>query len=267
MRYDHKRMICVVLSALLLLSILPVSTAMGAGYGWGYKKNNDHTIPDVGKYKAMLDEYGAYYADHSGDKVIYLTFDNGYEEGYTGDVLDVLKEANVPAAFFVTGHYVESEPKLVKRMSDEGHIIGNHSFHHPDFTIMSKASIQEELESLESAVAEVSGQKSMKYLRPPRGTFSKDTLKWAHELGYVHVFWSLAFKDWNTDQQKGWEYAYNQVMDQVHPGAIMLLHAVSSDNAEALAKLIQDLKKDGYTFKSLDELLIKDLLPVGFYEL
>ncbi|WP_217589812.1 delta-lactam-biosynthetic de-N-acetylase [Lentibacillus saliphilus] len=256
------KLFATVISAALIFMMLPHSVS--ASYGWGYKKNTDHTIPDVGKYKQMLEQYGAYYADHSGDKHIYLTFDNGYEAGYTEDVLNVLKEENVPATFFVTGHYVKSEPDMIKRMVEEGHIVGNHSYHHPDFTVISKQSMKEELETLEAAVANVSDQKSMTYLRPPRGTFSEKTLSWAAELGYTHVFWSLAFIDWNTDKQKGWEYAYEQVIDQIHPGAIMLLHAVSSDNAEALSQIIQDLKAEGYTFKSLDDLVLKDMLPPVF---
>src|SRR5699024_1616629 len=191
-----------------------------SGYGWGYKKNKDQKIPDVGKYKEILDKYGAFYADFSGDKNIYLTFDNGYEQGHTEKVLDILKEENVPATFFVTGQYVKSEPDLVKRMADENHIIGNHSYHHPDFTTISKASIKKELDTLEKAVAEVSSQKQMQYMRPPKGMFSEKTLKWSKELGYTHIFWSIAFIDWETDNQKGWKYSYDQIMEQIHPGAI-----------------------------------------------
>ncbi|WP_174616515.1 delta-lactam-biosynthetic de-N-acetylase [Virgibacillus ihumii] len=232
-----------------------------SGFGWGYKKNNENKIPEIGKYKDLLDKYGAYFADNSGEKVIYLTFDNGYEEGYTDNILDVLKKENVPATFFVTGHYVESKPKLVKRIVDEGHIVGNHSYHHPDFTTVTKKSMRKELESLEDAVAEVSDQEEMKYLRPPRGMFNEDTLEWANELGYIHIFWSLAFKDWETDHQQGWKYAYKNIMEQIHPGAIVLLHTVSSDNAKALDKVITSLKEKGYKFKSLDYLVMKDMLP------
>ncbi|ASK61067.1 delta-lactam-biosynthetic de-N-acetylase [Virgibacillus phasianinus] len=249
---------------LICLTIFPNPSA-ASGYGWGFKKSTNHEIPDIGKYKQMLDKYGAYYVDDSGDKVVYLTFDNGYEQGYTGKILDTLKKENVPATFFVTGHYVESKPELIKRMVSEGHIIGNHSYHHPDLTIVSKQKMKKELETLEDAVAEITDQEQMKYLRPPRGIFSEQTLKWANELGYIHIFWSLAFSDWNTDKQKGGDYAYEQVMKQIHPGAIILLHTVSSDNAEALPRIITDLKKKGYTFKSLDDLIIKDMLPKFVY--
>jgi peptidoglycan-N-acetylmuramic acid deacetylase len=253
------------LAAFIILSLNPMETETAGGYGWGYKKNSNHEIPDIGAYKEKLEKYGAYYADESGEKNIYLTFDNGYEEGYTDDILDVLKKEEVPATFFVTGHYVESEPDLVKRMVDEGHIVGNHSYHHPDFSVITKEAIKQELEALEDAVAEVSDQDDLKYLRPPRGMFNEETLQWANELGYIHIFWSLAFIDWETEKQKGWEYAFDQIMAQIHPGAIVLLHTVSSDNAEALEHLITELKKEEYTFKSLDDLVLKDQLPEGIY--
>lgn len=254
--------------AVLVCFGLFTQTVDAYSYGWGYKKNTDQKIPDIGKYKEMLDKYGAYYADFdANNKEIYLTFDNGYEEGYTGGILDVLKKHKVPATFFVTGHYVEEEPDLVKRMANEGHIIGNHSYHHPDFTIINKAAVQEELESLEEAVAEITDQKEMQYLRPPRGLFNEETLTWSNDLGYTHVFWSLAFSDWKTDAQKGWRYAYDEIMEQIHPGAIILLHTVSKDNAEALDQVIKDLKTDGYIFKSLDDLVIKNIIPEEIFGL
>ncbi|MEI3613943.1 delta-lactam-biosynthetic de-N-acetylase [Pseudogracilibacillus sp. SO30301A] len=246
---------------LMLFFIMPNTVH---GYGWGYKKNYDNKLPELGKFGEILKGHDAIYADlTTGDKEIYFTFDNGYEQGYTEEVLEVLKKHQVPATFFVTGHYVKTEPDLVKRMVDEGHIIGNHSYNHPDFTTMTKEQIKEELDKLEKAVANVSGQKQTMYLRPPRGTFNENTLKWATEFGYVHVFWSLAFKDWETNNQKGWKYSYDQIMTQIHPGAILLLHTVSEDNAKALDKVITQLKKDGYTCKSLDDLMKKQLVPEG----
>lgn len=241
------------------LFMLQPSTVVDA-YGWGYKKNANNDIPDVGKYEAMLASHLAFYADKQTDKNIYLTFDNGYEAGYTESVLDILQQEKVPATFFVTGHYVEEEPDLVKRMEQDGHIIGNHSYYHPDFTTMTKEAIDEELQMVEDAVANITKQKEMKYVRPPRGTFNEETLQWTKELGYVSVFWSLAFIDWETNKQKGSKYAYDQIMDQVHPGAIILLHTVSEDNAQALEKVIQQLKEEGYQFKSLDDLLWKNLM-------
>lgn len=265
-----KKILCFLLS-IVLLTLIPAVGSSAAessqSYGWGYKKGTNHEPPEVGKYEQLLDKYGSYYRDTSGDKVVYLTFDNGYEQGYTEKILDVLKRKKVPAAFFVTGHYVQSAPELVKRMVQEGHIVGNHSYHHPDFTKLSKQKMKKELDTLEKAVADITKQDKMKYMRPPKGTFSERTLAWARDMGYIHMFWSLAFVDWNTNKQKGWEQAYRQVVDQVHPGAVILLHTVSKDNAEALEYLIDDLRKQGYTFKSLDHLVMKDLLPASIYGL
>lgn len=237
-----------------------------SGYGWGYGKNDNHEPPHVGKYGDIIKQHQAYYVDPTGDKNIYLTFDNGYEQGYTGRVLDVLQKHRVPAIFFVTGHYVRTAPDLIKRMVEDGHIIGNHSETHPDFTTVSKEVMKRELDLVEAAVAQITSQQRMMYLRPPRGTFNEETLTWADELGYVHVFWSLAFKDWDVDAQKGWQYAYDEMMAHIHPGAIVLLHSVSSDNAEALDKVITDLKQEGYIFRSLDDLILKNELqdPLNF---
>ena len=190
-------------------------------------------------------------------KVVYLTFDNGYENGYTEGILDVLKKEQVPATFFVTGHYLESVPDLVKRMVQEGHIVGNHSWSHPDFSQMSDERIKDELDKVKVKTAELTGQKEMVFLRPPRGIFSERTLKVSRDAGYLHVFWSLAFVDWKVDQQRGWEYSYNEMLKQIHPGAVILLHTVSKDNADALEKAIVDIKKKGYVFKSLNDYLLR----------
>lgn len=250
--------------SLLVLLIFSLSALEVSAYGWGYKRNKDHKVPEIGIYRDILSNYDAYYADLSGEKLLYLTFDNGYEQGFTAGILDVLKEEEVPATFFVTGHYVSSEPELIKRMVAEGHIVGNHSQSHPDFTKLSKDEIKTELDLVEKAVAELTDQEEMIFLRPPRGTFNEKTLQWAEELGYVHVFWSLAFNDWKVDQQKGWKYAYEQIMSQIHPGAIILLHTVSEDNAKALQRVIQDLKEEEYEFKSLMDLHLQEKILPGF---
>lgn len=235
--------------------------------GWGFNKKNDGSVPDVGRYGPLIEKYDGFYVDPSGDKVVYLTFDNGYEQGYTGKVLDILKEKEVPATFFVTGHYIESAPDLLKRMAKEGHLIGNHSWSHPDFTQVSKAKMEKELERVNAAVKELTDQDVMTFMRPPRGTFNEQTLEWAKEFGYTHAFWSLAFVDWETNKQRGWEYAYESVIDQIHPGAVILLHTVSQDNAEALSQLIDELNKRGYRFGSLNDLMIKQMVPAPVWGL
>ncbi len=247
----------VLLAAFLM--IFPLVTKAESGNSpvhWGFNKGSNEDQADAGKpLDEMLNRLGAYYKGDPMKKDIYLTFDNGYENGYTGKILDVLKKEKVPAAFFITGHYLESAPDLVKRMASEGHIIGNHSWHHPDMTTISDEKIIKELETVREGTEKLTGIKHMSYLRPPRGIFSERTIQVANKQGYVHIFWSLAFKDWNVDQQKGWKYSYDNIMKQIHPGAILLLHTVSKDNADALEKAIQDLKARGYTFKSLDDFM------------
>lgn len=222
---------------------------------WGFKKNYHETQPTIEKNVTdLLSKYNSFHVGNSSKKEVYLTFDNGYENGYTSKILDVLKNKKVPAAFFVTGHYLDSAADLVKRMVNEGHIIGNHSWSHPDFTQISDTHLKGELEKVRLKTKELTGQKEMHYLRPPQGVFNERTLFVSKQLGYRNVFWSVAFVDWNVKSQKGWKYAYDHVIKQIHPGAVILLHAVSKDNAEALDKIIDDLRKQGYTFKSLDAL-------------
>ncbi|MCH1624230.1 delta-lactam-biosynthetic de-N-acetylase [Fredinandcohnia quinoae] len=225
---------------------------------WGFKKSKNHEPASAGEeYDELLAKYGSFYIGDTSKKDIYLTFDNGYENGYTEKVLDVLKKKKVPATFFVTGHYLKDQSDLVKRMAKEGHIVGNHSWYHPDLTRVSDERLAKELNSVREETERLTGQKNVTYLRAPRGIFSERTLALSQNLGYTNVFWSLAFVDWHINNQRGWQYAYNNIMRQIHPGAILLLHTVSRDNAEALEKAIDDLEAEGYTFRSLDHLLAK----------
>lgn len=248
---------------LFLLLMIFVGNVSAEGFSnnpihWGFKKAENEQPPEAGRaWDELLQKHGAVYKGDPGKKDIYLTFDNGYENGYTAKILDVLKKEKVSATFFVTGHYLNTQPKLVKRMVKEGHIVGNHSWSHPDLTRVSDEKLAEELEKVKKKTEEITGVKTMKYLRPPRGIFSERTIDLANKQGYTHVLWSLAFIDWKTDQQKGAQYAYDNIMRQIHPGAILLLHTVSKDNAEALESAVKDLKKKGYTFKSLDDFPMK----------
>nr|WP_243647103.1 delta-lactam-biosynthetic de-N-acetylase [Scopulibacillus darangshiensis] len=243
-----------------------INPAFVQGKDWYFKPSKDNkpatTEPE---YEALLNKYNGIYIGNTSKKIIYLTFDNGYEAGYTDDILDTLKAEHVPAAFFITGHYIKDQPELVKRMVEEGHIVGNHSWGHPDLSKISNAKYKTELEKLKMAYTELTGKTQMKYLRPPRGTFSKQSLKMADKLGYTSVFWSFAYKDWMRNEQKGPDYAYKNIMKRVHPGAVMLLHTVSKDNAEALGRVIEDLKKKGYRFKSLDYLMAHKIVPSNFW--
>lgn len=254
-----KAIVYSVLLCLFSLSLISqVMAYSNEAYNWSFNpsKNNQPATTEA-HFEELLKKYGGFYIGDTTKKEIYLTFDNGYENGYTEKVLDVLKDKQVPAAFFITGHYLKTEEDLVKRMVEEGHIVGNHSYHHPSLPEVSDERLVRELESLRTEYKNVTGDDDMRYLRPPRGIFSERTLAKSEELGYTNVFWSFAYKDWETDQQKGWKHAYDSVMNRIHPGAVMLLHSVSSDNAEALPKIIDELESQGYTFKSLDDLMIK----------
>lgn len=221
-------------------------------YGWGLKKNKQ-APPEVPQATiSLLDKYGAIYKD-SEPRALYLTFDEGYENGYTAQILDVLKENNVPAAFFVTGPYIKKEPELIRRMVEEGHIVGNHTVNHPSMPeVKSAEDLKREIMELSESFQELTGQE-MKFFRPPMGEYSERTLAITRDAGYTSVFWSFAYQDWNVKAQKGTDYAYQQITDGVHDGAILLLHAVSKDNAEVLDRVIKDLKAAGYRFKSLAE--------------
>lgn len=239
----------------LLLFMFACHSAYGEDvYDWNFKpaKNNEPATTEP-HYIEMLDRYDGYFIGDTDTKNIYLTFDSGYENGCTDVILDVLKEKNVPAAFFVTGYYFEREEDLIKRMDDEGHIVGNHSWNHPSFPDLNDEEVVAELSKVEEAFKALTG-KEMNYLRPPRGTFNDRTMKIAKDEGYHHIFWSFAYVDWDPNAQKGKAYAYDRIMDRVHPGAVLLLHSVSKDNAAALGDVIDGLEAEGYQFKSLDHL-------------
>ncbi len=191
----------------------------------------------------------------TGEKAIYLTFDAGYENGYTATLLDVLKEEKVPAAFFVVGNFIEENPELVKRMTDEGHIVGNHTMHHPDMSaIADEAGFRKEMSELEAAYKEAVGRDMLKFYRPPQGKYSERNLEMANRMGYTTVFWSLAYVDWLQDSQPSREEALNILNKRIHPGAIVLLHSTSKTNAEILRELLQGWKAQGYVFKPISEL-------------
>ncbi|TJY39738.1 delta-lactam-biosynthetic de-N-acetylase [Cohnella pontilimi] len=243
-----------------LIWTTPASAAdPGKPYHFGFKKSRDGKLPSIAQegFMGVLQKNEAVFLGNTNRKELYLTFDNGYENGYTAKILDVLRDHKVPAVFFVTGHFVKDQPDLLKRMAKEGHLIGNHSWSHPDLSQVNETRIKEELEKVRLEVTPLTGQQQMKFLRPPRGIFSDRMLRVSHQLGYTSVFWSIAYKDWDIKHQKGAAFAYQNVMNQLHPGAVILLHSVSSDNAQALGTIIEDARKKGYVFKRLDQLQSK----------
>ncbi len=221
--------------------------------GWGIKKN-EKAPPDVpGNILEMLEKYNAVYIGNTNEKKIYLTFDEGYENGHTEKILDVLKKNEVPAAFFITGDYIDKEPELVKRMAKEGHIIGNHSENHPSFPEITPDEIEQEIKILNEKIEKLTKVK-VKYVRPPKGEYSEKVLAKIYNMGYKTVFWSFAYLDWDISLQRGGNYAFKQIQPYIDEGAVLLLHAVSGDNADCLDLLIKDSKAQGYEFCSISEL-------------
>ena len=238
-------------------------TAAHAGepaYHFGFKKSRNGEPASIAEepFRPLIEKHHALFIGDAAGKALYLTFDNGYENGFTPAILDVLRDKNVPAVFFVTGQFASEQPELMRRMVSEGHLIGNHSWSHPDLTTVSDARLKEELERVERKVAAETNQKTTVFLRPPRGIFNDRTLAVSGKLGYVNVFWSVAYADWDTKRQRGADYAFREVAGQLHPGAIILLHAVSKDNAEALGRIIDHARSLGYEFRRLDTLLLPE---------
>lgn len=235
---------------------IPISTNSQSELNWYYVGKGKDNIAEGPKESIdFLKENDAYFLGDTSNKVIYLTFDEGYENGNTGAILDILKEVNVPAAFFVVKPYIDTQPDLIKRMVDEGHIVGNHSVHHPSMAqIHDKAKFEQELTGVEDAYKELTGKDMPKFFRPPMGKYSKESLQTTKELGYKTIFWSFAYKDWLVKDQPSESYGLNKISSGSHPGCIMLLHAVSDTNTKILKQAINDLKSEGYEFKSLNEL-------------
>ena len=245
-----KKFLCLIM-IMVLCGCSSVPTGQNEGVvGWGFKKIPGQKPQFTREQIETMGKYGCIYAGKD-EKSIYLTFDEGYENGYTMPILDVLRKHNVKAAFFITGPYLKEYGDIVDIMVQDGHIVGNHTVNHPSLPKKSPEKIEEEIKGLEDMFFERYGQK-MKYLRPPMGEYNEKTLEITKNLGYTNVFWSFAYKDWETNNQKGKDYALSQVTKYLHGGAVILLHAVSKDNADAMEEIILKAKEMGYEFKSLD---------------
>lgn len=230
-----------------------------ASKSWGLSYQEEGKRPQGTDTLEDLAAHGAYYARDTEEKVLYLTFDCGYENGNTAKILDTLKEKNVPAAFFLTGDFLRSAPDLAKRIADEGHTAGNHTEHHPDMSaITDPARFEEELDSVAAAYQEITGQPLDPYFRPPQGKYSIQSLDLARQAGYSTIFWSLAHVDWQQDAQPGREETFDKLIGRVHPGAIILLHTTSASNTQYLGELIDEWGKCGYVFRRLGEFCGKE---------
>lgn len=230
----------------------------GAEGNWGLGFSQEGEKPTGNATADDLKLYHAAYLDPTDDKVIYLTFDAGFENGNTPAILDALKKHNAPAVFFVVGNFLETSPELVKRMVEEGHTVGNHTYHHPDMSqISDMESFAKELGEVEKLYQEITGTEMVKFYRPPQGKYSSKNLQMASELGYHTFFWSLAYVDWIQDQQPTKEQAFEKLIPRIHPGAVVLLHSTSSTNAEILDELLTKWEEMGYHFAPLSDLAEK----------
>lgn len=223
-------------------------------HSYGVAKDSQPHMNSVGaqnffeskKYRAVC------YDNKSAEKVLYLTFDCGWENGYTDKVLDILKEKNVPAAFFCTLDHIKSSPELIARMINDGHIVGNHSANHPNFAEISRQQMADEILECDNYLRTTYGYTSP-FFRFPEGCYTESALELVGSMGYTSVFWSCAYADWDVNAAKGGDYAFSKVTARLHPGAIILLHSVSPDNAEALAEIIDYARENGYEFKALSD--------------
>lgn len=254
----RKRDITIIWVSILAAVALAISIfsrqALETG-SWGLSFRTEGAAPMGTAGSAQLQKYDAVYLGDTTKKVIYLTFDAGYENGCTEKILDALKKHNAPAAFFLVGNYLEQNSDLVRRMVDEGHIVGNHTMHHPDMSkISDPAAFKKELQDLEALYRQITGKEMPRYYRPPQGIYSEENLRMAKELGYKTVFWSLAYVDWNNDSQPTAEQAYAKLLPRIHNGAVVLLHSTSKTNAAILDELLTKWEGMGYSFASIDQL-------------
>ena len=251
-------MIIVYICLFLLLS-LPTSATSNA-CSWYCVRNKEHLQPRADTSLRFVESYNCFYVDrkHSDndrDKVVYLTFDAGYENGNIAKILDILKEESVSGAFFILGNLIRKNPDLITRMLAEGHIVANHTMHHHDMSkVTDEKEFLKEITSLEKLYTEATGKEMAKYYRPPEGRFSEENLKWLKENGYKTVFWSIAYADWDNENQPSCEFAKKKILDHLHNGAVILLHPTSATNAAVLKDLISEIRSEGYRFGTLDEL-------------
>ena len=260
MKGKTKFLIFLIIALLLSSFAVNVFAESGGAMGWYCTRNRDHRQPIADAPLRYVEEYGGYYidkkhGDENKEKVVYLTFDAGYENGNVERILDVMKEENVKGAFFVLGNLISKNTELVRRMAQEGHTVCNHTNRHRDMTkVGSIEEFRAELEALETLYRENVGGEMAKYYRPPEGKFNETSMKYACERGYKTVFWSFAYADWDNARQMSPEAAKKKIMDNIHNGAVILLHPTSATNAEILGDVIRELKSQGYSFGTLDEL-------------
>lgn len=222
---------------------------------WGLGFSKEGEKPTGNAAPEELAKYHAAFVDTTDEKVIYLTFDAGFENGNMPAILDALKKHKAKGTFFVVGNFLETSPELTKRMVEEGHTVGNHTYHHPDMSqISDMEAFKKELEDVEKLFQQITGQEMTRFYRPPQGKYNVKNLEMASELGYKTFFWSLAYVDWLQDQQPTREQAFEKLLPRIHPGAVVLLHSTSETNGQILDELLTKWEEMGYRFAPLSEL-------------
>lgn len=250
----HLMAFCLLMLCILQFSLYSQATTLSNELlAWGFRRGQNHeqSTLDTASEKVIRDYNGIAMGNKESNR-IYLTFDCGYENGYTEKILDTLKENDVKAIFFITGHYLNTAQDLVKRMIEEGHIVGNHTVNHKCLPNISDEEIKKEVMTLHNAVYEKFGYE-MKYFRPPKGEFSERVIDVVNNLGYTTVMWSAAYDDWDNEKQNREEYGKSKIIDNVHNGCVLLLHSTSKDNSVILDDVIKKIKEMGYEFKNIDE--------------
>jgi peptidoglycan-N-acetylmuramic acid deacetylase len=254
----RKRDICILIGALCVALCFAIHSLLGSAIttgSWGLSFSAEGSPPSGNATKDQLAQFDAAFIGNTEEKVIYLTFDAGYENGCTAKILDILQKHSVKAAFFLVGNYIEKNADLVRRMVAQGHTVGNHTMHHYDMSKLSdKAAFQKELTDLEKLYFDIVGKQMPKYYRPPQGIYSESNLRHAKDLGYKTVFWSLAYVDWNNDNQPSKQQAFAKLLPRIHSGAVVLLHSTSKTNAEILDELLTRWEEMGYRFGTMEEL-------------
>lgn len=258
---NMRRLIFVSLSLILICAlnigaVAKLIVSDTAELNWYYVHRKDGSPPETPKESAsFLNESGGYFLGDSSNKILYLTFDEGYERGNTPAILDTLKKLNIKAAFFVVKPYIEGQPDIVKRMVNEGHLVCNHSSNHPSMAaIKDTEKFKKEFTEVEESFKNLTGKNMPKYFRPPMGKYSKFSLEQTKNLGYKTIFWSFAYRDWMIDNQPSQSEGIKKIKSGVFPGCIMLLHAVSDTNTKILEQVLSELQKEGYEFRTLDDL-------------
>lgn len=252
---NHRKVLFFLLILMtMIITPISISAQNNNTYGWGYRKNNNHKTPEIGIYQDIINGTNTIFINETCPKTVYLTFDAGYDNGMFKDILKVLRKKNVKATFFITGDFVKRFPELTLQLLYDGHTIGNHSYHHLNITKLTDIELKKDLNELEEAFYKLTNTKMSNFFRPPEGVFNKKALQTLTSLGYTTVFWSIAYRDWQNNNQLQDNECVKKILDNLHPGAIILLHTVSKNNRDNLEAIIEGIINQGYQIDTLEQI-------------